>query len=637
MTPLASSPRKGLHERSQSQNNTLAIRVVPYSPPRPNDGGASTVALCSSRTPSRQSRFAEDENAGKKLMLVAKKDSSPPLPHESPSPNLDFLNSPALSKSRQPRVSAPPGPAISSPSSGTNLANIPAINAPSVSSHIRYHYAPTQPEEEPSAWAAVPLPRRRTFITIHSDKTFSLIPQPPERDLRSPQLSLSTNSVASDPFTDEYPPSSPLTILPEDDRDLTTCALSSSPLPITTPDRTWTRPVDDHSPWNYRMVGGLRKVPKTPNLKRIPPSTPTLLQSSPSTLAYDPAPLPRQRSPPSESSSESLSLESPASESVNYRVYASSLPPSHARSSPTPSLDESNYQVVGYSSSPTPSVYRERPPSDGSDDNYVVHAQSSPSSSIATVKREVLHQEYSQESLVVRPLRPRKRDSNESLGYYRKISRESLRRAGSLKSISSVLTQEVTHSIFLASPAAVYLQGGPAAFSSILQDSRTSTRNASNPNSSRAPMIAHPHQWSSQLSTVLSESEAGSSFDSRAVSAASQYAGRSIVLGSSHSRNMLSVSSSIDSRSMSHSRSPSDSLDRPTPSYSRFGTRDAHQVRDQDEHGDGLTELHVLHQRPSRTRLSGLFSGISSDRNLHSSSSSFTNSLPSSSLPTWAR
>ena len=653
-TPGNRSQRRPLHERSQSQNNTLAIRVVPYSPPRLEDGDVPTSAsIPSSRSTSRLSSNVADVDFPAKPTLASKGEVSTSLrPGSALSANSSLLESSSTTPPG-PNVSdlAAPSASTSNIPSGRLATNIPAINAPLYSSsHIRPVNAPShhpQTSQPATSSASHSLPRRRRLINIHSDKTFSLISQPPDRDLRSPPLSFSTNSVASDPFTDEQPPSSPLTTLPEHDRSFSPCSLASSPTPAATPDRRPAWLSDDlspstSSPWNYRMVGGLRKVPKTPNLKQrdLHVASPTSPDISLPDLSDLPTSPPTALSPPAlGSSSDSLRSTSTASETTNYKVYGSSpLYNPQSRPSPSPSFDEStNYRILSQSSSPSPSLYQEPPPSSGSDENYVVHAQSSPASSSAvTVKKRTVRPEYSQESLVVPPLQPRKKPSAERLGYYRAISRESLRRAASLKSISSVLSQEATHSVLLSSPAAVYLQGGPQAFSSILQDPRTPPPTTSTSSSSRPPMIAHPHQWSSQLSTVISESESGSEPGSRVGSAAS-HPRRSSGFPSNHSRNMLSISSSIDERSISHSRSRSDSLDRPAPSHSRYGPRDVHQVTQQDEHGDGLTELYALHQRPSRTRLSGLFSGISSDRNLHSSSSSLANSFASSSLPTWAR
>ena len=324
---------------------------------------------------------------------------------------------------------------------------------------------------------------------------------------------------------------------------------------------------------------------------------------------------------------------SPAS-NINYVVHGTST---HGASTPA---SDANYVIHG-----TPTHGALTPASDAnyidhgtsthgvstpaSDANYVVYGASSPvSSSPVPAIRGVVREEYSRESLVVQPLQLRHKASAERVGYYKALSRENLRRATSLKSISSVLSQDATQSVLLAAPTAAYLQGG---------------RSKNSPGSSSTlvtpHMNPHLHQWSSQLSTVASESEGGSVPGSRSLSLASYQTRRSSgVLPANHSRNMLSVSSSNDERSMSHTRSLSDSADRSQPALRRPSQRNLHEIMDPDEHGDGLTDLYALHQRPSRTRLSGLFS-ISSDRSLHSPSSSRANSLTSLSLslPGWAR
>lgn len=179
-------------------------------------------------------------------------------------------------------------------------------------------------------------------------------------------------------------------------------------------------------------------------------------------------------------------------------------------------------------------------------------------------------------------------------------------------------------------------------------------------------MNAHP--WSSQLSTVMSESEEGGGSDlgSRSLSVSS--AG-----GRHHSRRTLSISSSIaaqdeHSRAFSFTHSIAESLERPQPAYTRGGAGNHymqhHQhmyqraeasassstprlIRDQDEHGDGLADLRdagspALQHKHSRTKLGGFLSAASlSDRNLHSSAGSSVvsraNSFNAASLPAWAR
>lgn len=646
--PLRRRQGPPLPERSSSQNNALGIRVVPYSPPPPDHRpGPASRNSSSQLSPGR----GHDATADGEARHAQHSQRSPDRPGSTPSPSPPTL----LGLSPTARGVAVSDSATSFQSSATpginphtyspDNSNINAYSPPS----LQLQDGPTSSSpSSPSSPNQRPWSRRRNFISLHSDKTFSLLSQQGqgqpgrERDSRSPRLSYSTTSVVSDPFTDDPTPSSPLTTLPEHDRSISpACALTPSPAPTPTPTPAAARalaPADPApptpSPWNYRIVGGLRKVPKNPDLKRTPFGS--LASPTHSEQTEGPTSLPPVLAPhSSESSLRSIHTPSTTSETTNYKVYESTSPYAPTTFLPSSPPDEPNYRVLGETPSPSSSLYTGEPPtSPGSSDNYVVHGASSPaSSSPVRVVRRIVLPEYSQESLVVPPLQPRRKPSTERLRPHKPISRESLRRAASVKSISSILSQEATQSVLLATPAAAYLQGGPQVFSSILQEKRSKGSRTSPPISATPHMNPHPHQWSSQLSTVASESEGGSEPASRSLSFVSHQTRRSSGALPSHSRNMLSISSSADDRSMSHSRSPSESVDHLQAALRRPSQRE---VRDLDEHGDGLTDLYALQSRPSRNRLSGLFS-VSSDRNLQSSSSSQANSLTSLSLPSWAR
>lgn len=632
--------RPPLTERSSSQNNALGIRVVPYSPPPPDHRPAPV----SWNTSSQLSPGPGDDAFADNEAQYGQRSSDRPGSTPSPSPSTLFGASPTAR-----------GAAVSDSATSFQSSATPGINPHTYSpdnSNINAH-SPSSLQDGPTSSSPSspnqrPWSRRRNVISLHSDKTFSLVPhqgqaQPDrERDSRSPRLSYSTTSVVSDPFTDDPPPSSPLTTLPEHDRSFSpACALTPSPVSTPTPTASAARALAPagpapatSSPWNYRIVGGLRKVPKTPDLKRTPFAS--VASPTPSEQTEDPVSLPAVLAPhSSESSLRSIHTPSTTSETTNYKVYESTSPYEPSTFLPSSPPDEPNYRIVGETPSPSSSLYAGEPPtSPGSSDNYVVHGRSSPvSSSPLRVVRRTVRPEYSQESLVVPPLQPRHKPSTERLRPYKPISRESLRRAASVKSISSILSQEATQSVLLAAPAAAYLQGGPQVISSILLDKRSKPSHTSPSILTKPHMNPHPHQWSSQLSTVASESEGGSEPASRSLSFVSHQTRRSSGVLPSHSRNMLSISSSADDHSMSHSRSPSDSVDHLQAALRRPSQRE---VRDLDEHGDGLTDLYALQSRPSRNRLSGLFS-VPSDRNLQSSSSSQANSLTSLSLPSWAR
>lgn len=329
------------------------------------------------------------------------------------------------------------------------------------------------------------------------------------------------------------------------------------------------------------------------------------------------------------------------------------------------------------------------------DKNYVVHGDPSPEQSPeqsphpsreqspvspgsgGTVVRNP-NEEYSQESLVIPRLRPH-RQSEENFRYYRSRSRsnskskDDLHTKKSLKSvkssISSVINEETTEAFlagqaFLDAPVGQYevpSVAGPSERQRQLDQERERERRqrelsawaegpgaAFNSEGSMA-LPTTPHQWSSQLSTVMSETEPESSSGTRGSIASVSLPGSHGSQGrrssrgwsSSHSRQMLSISSSLAAElenanhSRSRSNSQNDSLERPSPAY-RNGFQVT--VRDHDEHGDGLADLHQITPRPSRTRLSDFYqSSNSSDRNLHSSASSRSNSFNSNSIPMWAK
>lgn len=454
---------------------------------------------------------------------------------------------------------------------------------------------------------------------------------------------------------------------------------------------------------NYRMVGGLRKVRKTTSFRQsdddeddeedLQPQLPPLpeVSSSPPPL---PSPLAEK---PSFSSTSSGQTDSSLEEPNNFEILGRSSPPLPYSTPPlpysenfegTPSSSQANYQVIGESpsssqanfqvigesspsqpfvSSPGP-AFAETPASQ----NYVVHGGPSSSTSLATPSRQprpqtsddslVLREKYSQESLVIPPLNPSKQTSRERLGYHKQKSSRSLRRANSFSSLSSIIT-EGSASIFFAQTANIIRLGAAPAITSFNPPQRTKQQHHSwaGPSSliaQRPRMEAHPHQWSSQLSTVASEDEP-SERASRALSSLSGPDPRmSMSHGSRHSRQMLSISSSLafaeepppgSSRSIRGSTSGSDSrgsLVSPgiaslSSAYIRGGRDNDSQpirvVRDVDEDGDGITDLHdLMHKNSSR-----LLSHKSSDRELYSSSSSGrpasrTGSFTSS-IPVWAR
>ncbi|KAK0623450.1 hypothetical protein B0T14DRAFT_494930 [Immersiella caudata] len=691
-TPLA--------QRTQSQNNTLAIRIVPYTPPRLDSD---------SRAPSQASSHAPGNYDDRKSGAAGEGSRRPSWRGEG---SEDYASRPgsALSSASASSVSLARarGGGVSgsklaashgspSPALGPGGPTAPALGSPSeVSTNITSFNTQSPQDAGPgasptstsgasftSAPTPRPLSRRANLVAVHADKTFSLVRLGARSDvssssLRSPPLSQSSRTSTSqdrpsiDAWSDDRPSSAFTSILDHGISEPHACAPSPSP------GSSSTHLAEDpialtSSPWNYRMVGGLRKVPKTPDLKQkkalysaAAPAAETPLAPLPEDAANrDEEETPLRNLVPKASFASATSTTptiSTISETPNYKVYGpdSSLLQQSDESLALPASSPSNWEVLGQSSPAVP--FSSSPPgtsysTENENENYVVHGDPSPSSSLATVSRKP-RPTYSQESLRVPPLRPTKKKSYERIGYYKQRSRENLRaRAGSLqslKSISSVISsQDPTHA-FLAAPIRINFgatptwsaRGGDSGSSSQKQHNPWSTGSATqNTVTQRAPvpmLQEHPHQWSSQLSTVMSESEGDSEILSRSVSAQSTTPGNnghrrrsSAGWGSSmHSRQLQSISSSLAAQ-LEEASEGSDSIDKPQPTYSRAGPSQLRMVRDQDEHGDGLADLH---HHPSRTGLSAFFSSSnSSSRGLHSSGSSRANSLTSASIPTWAR
>ncbi|KAK7967226.1 uncharacterized protein PG986_001503 [Apiospora aurea] len=561
------------------------------------------------------------------------------------------------------------------------------------------------------------------FINVHEDKTFSIVLKPTgirqPRDqgsssqatsFKSPPLSYaSTLSSAHERISFDTtpvdhpssPPSSVADVNPSPYAPYAPGFASYTPGSTKFNDRIEEEVDPITSSPNYRMVGGLRKVRKTdsfrqdnddndddddeaddedelpqpqlPSLPEVPSSPPRL----PSSLAEK----------PSFSSVSSGQTDSSLEEVDNFEVLGRSSPPlphsNNLESTPSPDLPYSdkfnatpssnpNYQILGESSPSQPFASSPGPgfSNTPASQNYVVHGEPS-SSSLGTSSREprpqtsddslVLRGKYSQESLVIPPLNPHKQPSGERLGYHKQKSSRSLRRANSFSSLSSIIT-EGSASIFFAQTANIVRLAATPAITAFHPPQRAhqqhhSWAGPSNLVAQRPRMEAHPHQWSSQLSTVASEDET-SDRASRPLSSVSGPDYR-MSQGSRHSRQMLSISSSLafaeeppvgSSRSNFSSASGSESrgslvspgIASPSSAYMRGGRDNVSQpirvVRDVDEDGDGITDLRdLVHKNSSR-----LLSLKSSDGDLYSSSSSGrrpksrTGSFTST-LPVWAK
>ncbi|KAL2271684.1 hypothetical protein VTJ83DRAFT_1055 [Remersonia thermophila] len=709
-TPVPSNP-----DRSSlgSQTSKPGIRLVRYSPPRLSDADERAASQASSRehAASRSSNYSDKLPSGRSSWRDDRTESRASTVQGSsalPSPMSPGFS---LAKPRDDQVSgvkplASPSivsPSITSPTSATpssiHLRSPSDVSSASSSVTEPRRSRPTEISTNPNAASqrTRSQSRRRLRLAVHSNGTFSLVP---DDSLSDPRDSVGGSSLTS-PLT----PTASRTPSAQDRPSLDTWSdrgrRASTPLtrssttildPCDTPESqassssSTAHPPEDASsasPWSYRLVGGVRKVPPTPE-KKGKRRAYSLSESSSETQL---APLREAPSPTNEDEHEGEQDGTPTrtvlpkpsfvsdlsaqtvetvDETANYKVYG---PASSAQGS-NDSLafhreSTSNWEVLGPSSpAPAPSS---GPPSthtgsgDDGDNNYVIHAASeSPSSSLATVIVKKPRPSYSHESLLAAaPLRPTKRRSNERFGYYKQRSRETLRsRTNSLQSVYSQ-TSSLVSSQEPSTTAAPHRHTWtiPEQPSS----RPTSPSEPSGPTSPRlpAPMLrSHPPaQWSSNLSTVMSESEPGSD-PARSVSPLSESTGTGTGTGpghhrrrssigwvsSLHSRQMPSISSSIPiAEHDDDSNETNASLERPQPALTRAGGPSSQirmVVRDQDEHGDGLADLdHRLDHRPSRSGLSALFSSGSngSNWNLHSNASSRANSLTSSAFPAWAR
>ncbi|KAI1213401.1 uncharacterized protein F4807DRAFT_264209 [Annulohypoxylon truncatum] len=688
------SPRPPLQERSEAEKNKLQIRIVPYSPPRPGDGESSSKSHVQEQEAGNNVQNNTNATNDREAITTPQRRRATSYGSEgygaesqSPSPSFSTPASP-LERVKGKGVSgtklasdsaglgrtAPPSPVLNRPSYGSSNDR-PANAQPELSSSRH------DDRSASSTWKR-PLSRRETFINVHADKTFSVVLKSTRQ--RQSDRSASTNTTSLHPSNTSVISSheessfvastedrhgSPLSSVPE---------RSVSPYTSIAPSTATALPeeqeTESSSPWNYRMVGGLRKVPKTPDFKgkgkeRYLSESP--LPPLPSTVVTPPEqPSSHLAAKPSFASEQT---DSTLEETTNYKIIGRSSPPLPYTDSiedveESPSSSSSNIKLLGQSSpaqtlasSAAAPGYADTPGSK----NYIVYGDTSPLSSSATPFRghhyhssdesstRQLREKYSQESLVVPPLRPHKRSSSENFGYYKQQSKENLRgRANSFSSLSSIASQDTASLFGGNTPNVVRLAHTPST-SSIPRSTWVGT--ASIPQQ-RVRMDVH--QWSSQLSTVMSEyegsdpgsqlaSQLGSHPGSRVVSVGSIPERVSSAFGSRDSRQMRSISSSLGlenidvrrSHSRSHSRSNSqgDSIERPGPSYARNGLPSPliRTVRDHDEHGDGLADLHQLDHKSSRTRLG--FSRQASDRSLRSSGSSRAGSLTAASLPTWAR
>ncbi|ETR96997.1 hypothetical protein M419DRAFT_105077 [Trichoderma reesei RUT C-30] len=615
-------------ERS-SQGEKLQIRLVPYSPPRLSGGSELfNPEPSSSSRPDNVEIHAADESP---------RTSSPP-------PSISTVVGPSRSSTGKRRSSSIGASKVLESASSSVETLEPTrsrTRSQSLSQSLRTLTSPPSPEIQAAA-PAQRRPKRFIDINLNSDnKTFSLVPLSSRASRTDSFVSTRTDSnphfsVASSAsyrqqsssIFSEDRPSSPLTTLAEDSTSVTASFTPSIP----------EEDSDSASPWDYRLVGGLRKVDS--QLSHVTDTTPTRL---PSFLEEEPdlsSKIAIQEEPITAftlNTKQSFSSEKTGhtvSDRTNYKTYAqSSSGPDTVRGSMASDFDTSslfptgsNYVVYDGASasddqsrahSHSDSEQREAP-------NYIVHGHRRTQSDGTDISHA--QSEYSRDSMLVAPLRPMRSGrlySNSTI-----VSARSLEhlRTGSLTSMSSArMNQDADPNAPMGMSTQVDLEG-------------RHTRNQSGSGQGihrRSPSRTQP--WGPALSTVLSESER-SDPSTRSISRLSGNA-RSSVFTLNQLRQTGSFSTfGLEEALAMASRSRSGSVDRPQPVHGRetpYST--ARLVRDHDEDGDGLADLESNHRLPSRARGLSMVSNHSGDRNLRSSSSSRNNSISYAAIPAWAR
>lgn len=612
--PRSTSPDgRLLYQQALIDPVRLQIRVVPYSPPRLSSDGEPG---------SRPLSYSDGEPPSSPRPQIRKCQPDSDLPHRTCPVDESRGQSTTASECLMDGTTE---------TYNTASADSPVANWATVSS------TPDPASPSPS------YRRQIRTITVNSDKTFSLLPQSyssssATESLRSPRRSSAAPSSSADrtisgTFVEDQP-SSPLTPLEELSRPPSSYCSTPSPLMRSSLAAEETT----SSPWNYTLVGGVRKVPNSAkgSKGKLLPIDSISARRNLQTAFPGPGPsagsCTRDRilaTKPSFHSTESISTES---ERSNYKTFSSDSPclgmgryleTQGDANADLPSTSHSNFEIIGESSSERSLDNRSRSETNASEKNYTLH-DDFPSSPVPVLGLSSgLRTEYSRESLVVAPLRPAKRFLSDHVGLSRQKSTDSVR-TGSLTSISSAFVEEAARSLFAGSTVISYQHSNP-----LRQNS--SRRSMSVGPGNRRLALSH-HQWSTTLSPVLSESDRVSVVPSLALSHST----------AGDCRRQSNFSGTPCLSPDDHGAEVDAPVDLPNTTSYRTWNRDVNSsslrlIRDQDEHGDGLAELEELHRRPSRTRLHSYLSNWPSDRNLRSSGSSRSNSFSRSHIPAWAK
>ncbi|KAL7945712.1 hypothetical protein V8C42DRAFT_42966 [Trichoderma barbatum] len=614
-----------------SPGEKLQIRLVPYQPPRLS-GGSELF----SHDPSSSSRLDNVE--------IHSADDSPAT--ASPPSSASTIAGPSRASAGKRRSSSIGPNEILDTGSSAIEAEVPRgrFRSQSLSQSLKTLTSPPSPEIQPDAAPVPRRPKRFIDINLNSDnKTFSLVPLNSVRASRTnsvvstrtdsnPHYSVASSSSyrqGSSSIFSEDRPSSPLTTLAEDSTSATASFTS-----IAEEDDTILA-----SPWNYRLVGGLRKVER--KLSDATDTTPTHL---PSFLEEDPMASKQivvEEEPiaaftlTTKKSFQSNKTGNTVSDRTNYKTYAqSSSGPDTVRGSMASDFDTSSLfpggpNYVVYDGASTSDQSRAHSDSEAREEapNYVVHGHRRTQSDGTDVSQAP--SAYSRDSMVVAPLRPMRSGrlySNSTI-----VSTRSLEhlRTGSLASASSSrFNQDAEPTAPMGVSTQIDLEGRHG------RSQSGSGQSVHRRNGSRT------QPWGTALSTVLSESER-SDPSTRSISRLSGNA-RSSVFTLNQLRQTGSFSTfGVEETLAMASHSRNGSVDRPQPVY---GGRDtpfstARLVRDHDEDGDGLADLESMNRLPSRARGLSLASNLSGgDRKTRSRSNSRNNSISyAAAIPAWAR
>ncbi|KAL7959107.1 hypothetical protein V8C34DRAFT_123621 [Trichoderma compactum] len=632
-------------EGRSSPKEKLQIRLVPYQPPRLSGGSEL---------------FNPNASIGSNLdnVEIHSVDDSPAT--ASPPSSASTIAGPSrASASKRRSSSIGPNEILDTGSSAIEAAPRGRYRSQSLSQSLKNLTSPPSPELPRDAAANITAaaaaaasattspvqrrPKRFIDINLNSDnKTFSLVPLNSVRASRTnsvvstrtdsnPHYSVASSSSymqnSSSIFSEDRP-SSALTTLAEDSASVTASSLGPS---IPEEDD------DPMSPWNYDLVGGLRKVQSqlSDATETTPTQPPPFLEEDP--VASGKIAVEEERiaafALTTKKSFQSNKTGNTVSDRTNYKTYAqSSSGPDTVRDSMASDFDTSslfpggpNYVVYdGASTSDqsrahSDSEVRETP-------NYVVHGHRRTQSDGTDISHAP--SEYSNNSMVVAPLRPMRSGrlySSSTIPSTRSL--EHLR-TGSLTSVSSSrLNRE-------AEPNA------PAGVSTQVDLEGRHSRSQSTASQVHRRNTSRTQPWGTALSTVMSESER-SDPSTRSISRLSGNA-RSSVFTLNQLRQTGSFSTfGLEETLAMASHSRNGSVDRPQPVYGRdtpFST--ARLVRDHDEDGDGLADLESMNRLPSRARGLSMASEHSGARNhrSRSRSNSRNNSISYASvIPAWAR